>query len=71
MIQQQVRKSGNSFVVTIPKSEMERLGIKEGQMVALDITALELKPVLPPEIAQVVSEIREDSVPVMQYLRDK
>ena len=71
MIQAQVRKSGNSFVVTIPKSEMERLGLDEGQMVALDITPLELKPVLPPDLASVVADIRDDSIPVMQFLKDK
>jgi antitoxin component of MazEF toxin-antitoxin module len=71
MIQQQIRKSGNSFVVTIPKSEIERLGLHEGQMVALDLTPLEVKPILSPELAQIVEEIREDSTPVMQYLRDK
>jgi antitoxin component of MazEF toxin-antitoxin module len=71
MIQQQIRKSGNSYVVTIPKSEMERLGLREGQMVALDLTPLEVKPILSPELAQIVEEIREDSTPVMQYLRDK
>lgn len=71
MIQQQVRKSGNSYVVTIPKSEMDRLELREGQMVALDITALETKPKLSPELTGIVNEIREDSAPVMHYLRDK
>jgi antitoxin component of MazEF toxin-antitoxin module len=71
MIQQQVRKSGNSYVVTIPKSEMERLNIREGQMVALEITQMELKPVLPPDLAKIVEDLREETTPVMQYLKDK
>jgi antitoxin component of MazEF toxin-antitoxin module len=71
MIQQQLRKSGNSYVVTIPKAEIERLNLHEGQMVALEVTPMELKPVLPPDLARIVEEIREDSAPVMQYLRDK
>jgi antitoxin component of MazEF toxin-antitoxin module len=71
MIQQQVRKSGNSYVVTIPKSEMERLNIREGQMVALEITPMELKPVLPPDLAKIVEDLREETTPVMQYLKDK
>jgi antitoxin component of MazEF toxin-antitoxin module len=71
MIQAQVRKSGNSFVVTIPKSEMERLGIMEGQMVALDITPLELKPRLRPEIAKVLDRTSDRAVPMMKYLKDK
>ena len=71
MIQQQIRKSGNSFVVTIPRSEIERLDLHEGQMVALDITALEMKPKLPRDLAKIVEDLREETTPVMKYLRDK
>jgi len=71
MIQAQVRKSGNSFVVTIPKSEMERLGLDEGQMVALDITPLELKPVARPQIAAILERTTERATPLMHYLKDK
>jgi antitoxin component of MazEF toxin-antitoxin module len=71
MIQQQVRKSGNSYVVTIPKTEMDRLNLREGQMVAIELTPLELKPVLRPELARIVEETRENSIPIMRYLKDK
>ena len=33
MKMQKIRKSGNNYVVTIPKDEMERLGLHEGDMV--------------------------------------
>ena len=71
MIQQQVRKSGNSYVVTIPRSEIERLNLHEGQMVALDVTPMELKPVLRAEIATILDRTTERSAPIMKYLRDK
>jgi antitoxin component of MazEF toxin-antitoxin module len=71
MIQQQIRKSGNSYVVTIPKSEMERLGLREGQMVALDLTPLEVKPMLRPEIAKILDRTTERAAPLMKYLKDK
>ncbi|MEJ7837641.1 MAG: hypothetical protein WKF81_02435 [Thermomicrobiales bacterium] len=71
MIQQQVRKSGNSFVVTIPKSEMDRLNLHEGQSVAVDITPLELKPMIRPEIAEILDRTTEAAAPMMKYLKDK
>jgi antitoxin component of MazEF toxin-antitoxin module len=71
MIQQQIRKSGNSYVVTIPKSEMERLGLREGQMVALDLTPLEVKPMLRPEIVKILDRTTERAAPLMKYLKDK
>jgi antitoxin component of MazEF toxin-antitoxin module len=71
MITQRLRKSGNSYVVTIPKDEVDRLGLREGQMVALDVTPLELKPVLRPELAQIVQRTSEMATPVMKCLKDK
>jgi antitoxin component of MazEF toxin-antitoxin module len=71
MITQQLRKSGNSYIVTIPKDEVDRLGLREGQMIALDVTPLELKPVLRPELARIVEEDREIIGPVMRYLKDR
>jgi putative addiction module antidote len=70
MITQQLRRSGNSLVVTIPKEEVERLNLREGQTVAIDLTPMELKPVLPPEIVQILEETREQATPVMKYLAD-
>jgi antitoxin component of MazEF toxin-antitoxin module len=71
MITQQLRKSGNSYIVTIPKDEVDRLGLREGQMIALDVTPLELKPVLRPELAEIVRRTSEMATPVMKYLKDK
>jgi antitoxin component of MazEF toxin-antitoxin module len=71
MITQQLRRSGNSLVVTIPKEEVERLGLREGQMVALDITPMELKPALRPELARLYEEGKDIIDPVMRYLKDK
>lgn len=52
MIQQQLRKAGNSYVVTIPKEVVERNGWQEGQLLAIDLTALEVRPVLRPELRE-------------------
>ena len=39
VITQQLRKVGNSYVVTVPKEEVERRGWHEGQLLALQLTA--------------------------------
>jgi antitoxin component of MazEF toxin-antitoxin module len=56
MIQQRLRKAGNSYVVTIPKEEVERNGWKEGQLLAIDLTPLDVRPVLRPELRQAIDE---------------
>jgi antitoxin component of MazEF toxin-antitoxin module len=56
MIHQQLRRSGNSYVVTVPKEEVERNGWQEGQLLAVELTPLELRPVLRPELRQAIDE---------------
>ena len=71
MIQQQVRKSGNSFVVTIPKEEVERLGLTEGQFVSMHLTPMELRPVLPPDLEVALSELWPRLKPALEYLKGR
>ncbi len=56
MIQQKLRRQGNSLVVTIPKEEVERLHLHEGQTLLIDVQPLELRPILSPELREVVEE---------------
>jgi len=56
MIQQKLRRQGNSLVITIPKEEIERLNLREGQMLLVDVQPLELRPVLSPELREVFEE---------------
>jgi antitoxin component of MazEF toxin-antitoxin module len=50
MLIQKVRKSGNSFIVTIPKDEIERLDLQEGDMVALDVRKVEYRVQMDPDV---------------------
>jgi putative addiction module antidote len=50
MVMQKVRKSGNSYVVTIPKDEMERLSLHEGDMVSLDVRKVEYRVQMDPDV---------------------
>ncbi|HKG25608.1 MAG TPA: hypothetical protein VKB09_08155 [Thermomicrobiales bacterium] len=71
MIHQQVRKSGNSFVVTIPKEEVERLGLVEGQFIAMHLTPMELRPVLPREWQEALDRAWPWLEPGLTYLKDR
>lgn len=71
MITQQVRKVGNSLVVTIPKVDSERLEIKEGDTVSMELNKMELKPVLSPAIKQLLDSDLPNLEPMLDYLKDR
>lgn len=71
MVTQQIRKVGNSYVVTIPKSELERLDLSEGDYIAAEYTLVEMKPVLSAELRDNIERNRDGLTAVMRYLRDK
>jgi antitoxin component of MazEF toxin-antitoxin module len=52
MISGKLRKSGNSFIVTIPRDEVERLGLTEGQMVSVEVRPAEVRPVLAADLRE-------------------
>ena len=56
VIQQKLRKVGNSYVVTIPKEEVRRRGLREGQLLAVEIQPLEVRPTLRPELQEAFEE---------------
>jgi hypothetical protein len=60
-------------VVTLPKDEAERLGVAEGDLVSLEVRRLEVRPVLPDEVAGVLREelARPDTRDALRYLADR
>lgn len=70
MIAQKLRRSGNSFVVTIPREEVERQGLVEGEMVIVEVRATELRPKLSPGLANVFQESYRDNEEGLRYLKD-
>jgi antitoxin component of MazEF toxin-antitoxin module len=50
MITAKLRKSGNSFIVTVPRNEIERLGLREGQIVSVEVHPVEVRPTLTPDV---------------------
>ncbi len=53
MVTAKLRRSGNSFIVTVPREEVERLGLHEGQLLAVEVHPVEVRPVLTPELREV------------------
>jgi putative addiction module antidote len=70
MIQQKLRKVGNSYVVTIPKEDVERLGLREGQLLAVEIHPLEIRPVLSPELRAAFEASWQRNKAAYRYLAD-
>lgn len=71
MITQQLRRAGNSFVVTIPKEEVERRGWVEGQLLAIELTEVELQPTLRPELKKFLDERWERNETALRYLAER
>ena len=71
MITQQLRKVGNSYVVTVPKEEVERRGWQEGQLLALQLTELEVRPVLGDDLREAIEERWDRNVEALRYLADR
>ena len=68
MITQQLRKVGNSYVVTVPKEEVERRGWQEGQLLALQLTELEVRPVLGDDLREAIEERWDRNEEALRYL---
>lgn len=71
MIEAKVRKQGNSFVVTIPKEEMERYQLLEGDKIAFTPTKIETRYVLRPEVQKIADRVLDEYKEVFAYLADK
>ena len=71
MFTQHLRKTGNSYVVTVPKDEVERRGWAEGQLLAVQLTELEVRPVLGDDLRQAVEERWERNEEALRYLAER
>ena len=73
MITAKLRRSGNSFIVTVPRDEVDRLQLHEGQMVAVAVRAMEMRPVLPPDLQAILDELLADPehLAALRYLADR
>jgi antitoxin component of MazEF toxin-antitoxin module len=74
VIASKIRKHGNSYVVTIPREEMEERGLAEGQLVGFDPRPVELRPVeraragLRPEVRAAAERVWSKNEAGLRYL---
>ncbi len=68
MITQHLRKVGNSYVVTVPEDEVERRGWREGQLLAVQLTELEVRPILGNDLRKAIEERWDRNEEALRYL---
>jgi hypothetical protein len=71
MFTQHLRKSGNSYIVTVPKEEVQRRGWQEGQLLAVQLTELEVRPILGDDLREAIEERWERNEKALRYLADR
>lgn len=70
MITQRVRKTGNSYVVTVPREEMERLGLNDGDFVGVELRKARVSFDLPPALESAFQRTWEAHREAYQYLAE-
>jgi antitoxin component of MazEF toxin-antitoxin module len=71
MLTQRVRRVGNSFVVTIPKDEAQRLQLEEGDLVSVEVRKLLLQPEMPPDVRAAFERAMTQFASDLEYLKDR
>lgn len=54
-----IRRSGNSFIIRVPREEMARVGVQPDEYVHVDIRPVEIRPKLPTDVQAVVDKLIE------------
>jgi len=70
MLTQKLRQVGNSYVVTIPKEEVERLGLHEDDLIGLEVRKVMIVPELTPEMAAAYERSRQRYAADYAYLKE-
>ena len=70
MIWQKLRKVGNSYVVTIPKEEVERQNLRDGQLLSIEIRPAEIRPVISPDLRKAFEESWQQNEQTYRYLAE-
>ncbi|HET6318190.1 MAG TPA: hypothetical protein VFG86_17180 [Chloroflexota bacterium] len=53
----QIKRSGNSFIIRVPREEMERVGVKPNEHVLVEIRPVGLEPGLTPELQRITDKV--------------
>jgi putative addiction module antidote len=66
-----VRKAGNSLAVTIPKDEVERLGLLEGDQVVVQINKVRQQIEMRPKVREAFDRVLREHAAGIEYLKDR
>lgn len=69
MLIQKVRRVGNSYVVTIPKEEMERQGLADGDLAAVEVRKVAVTPQMSPEVRAAFEQSWQTYAADYEYLK--
>jgi antitoxin component of MazEF toxin-antitoxin module len=70
VIIQKIRRSGNSYVVTVPREEIERQGLREGDIVGVEFRKMELRPALTPSLRAAAERSWKRNEAAYRYLAE-
>lgn len=68
MFYQKVRKAGNSYVVTIPKDQVDEMGLEQGDLVAVHLQRAEIRPVLDDDLREIIERLAKEHKEGLLYL---
>lgn len=71
MLVQRVRRQGNSLGLTIPKEEVERLGLQDGDLVAVSVNRVQVQVQLPEDVREATEAVLREFKSDLDYLRDR
>ncbi len=71
MMVQRVRRQGNSLGLTIPKEEAERLGIQDGDLVAVSVNRVQARVQLPADVQEATEIVMREFKADLDYLKDR
>ena len=71
MIMQRVRRVGNSLAISIPREEADRLGLREGDMVAASLNKVRLEVQLAPGVREATDRFFARYGETLDYLAER
>jgi antitoxin component of MazEF toxin-antitoxin module len=71
MLVERVRRQGNSLGLTIPKEEAERLGLREGDLVAVSLNRVRVHVQLPADVEEATEAVLREFRSDLDYLKDR
>jgi antitoxin component of MazEF toxin-antitoxin module len=67
---QKIRRSGNSYVVTIPAEVMDRYNLKQDDLVRVQLSVLDVVPRVAPDLQESLAYALEGSEEALRYMRE-